>query len=278
MSTAFEYALLHRGYDVSITSKLGEGGFGIVYAGVRLSDNTPIAVKYVHCTDIWRWHSTKNAGLKIPMEIHMLMRVKDINGTIKLYDWFKLDKGYVLVMERSIKTISLYNYLKTHQLSQNQVLHIFKRLVQIIYDCWMRCGIVHCDLKEENILINKETMSIKVLDFDFAIDCSKRRRRTYAGTPLYAPPEWHRDQVYYPETTVVWTLGVILLKLLLSESPFKSVKDIKYFDSIDALPLFKSKVQEFPQNVVDLLKCMLKKKISDRPGIDAVYHSTMLLG
>lgn len=272
MSTAFEYALLHRGYDVSITSKLGEGGFGIVYAGVRLSDNTPIAVKYVHCTDVWRWHSTKNAGLKIPMEIHMLTRVSTarLNCTTGL-NWTK-DTCW------SIKTVSLYNYLKTHRLTQHQVFHIFKRLVQIIYDCWMRCGIVHCDLKEENILINKETMSIKVLDFDFAIDCSKRRRRTYAGTPLYAPPEWHRDKIYYPETTVVWTLGVILLKLLLHESPFKSVKDIKYFESVDALPLFKSKVQDFPQNVIDLLKCMLKKNISDRPGIDAVYHSTMLLG
>lgn len=121
MSTAFEYALLHRGYDVSITSKLGEGGFGIVYAGVRLSDNTPIAVKYVHCTDVWRWHSTKNAGLKIPMEIHMLTRVKDINGTIKLYDWFKLDKGYVLVHQNRV-AIQLSKDASTH--STPSVSHI----------------------------------------------------------------------------------------------------------------------------------------------------------
>lgn len=277
MLTPFEYALLHKGYDVSITSKLGEGGFGAVYAGVRLSDNTPIALKYVLVKDLWRWHTSKAYNSKIPMEIHMLMRVKEIHGTIKLYDWFKLGNGYVVIMERSIKTISLYNYLKTNTLSQNQVILLFKRLVQINYDCWLRCGLVHCDLKEENILINKEDMSIKILDFDFAIECSKRHRQTYAGTPLYAPPEWFREQIYYPEGRIVWSLGVILLKLLLNQSPFKSTKDIKHFETLEKIPLFLARQKEFSHNVVHLLKSLMKKSVEDRPGMDVVYHLTMLL-
>lgn len=180
-------------------------------------------------------------------------------------------------MERSIKTISLYNYLKTNTLSQNQVILLFKRLVQINYDCWLRCGLVHCDLKEENILINKEDMCIKNLDLDFAIECSKRHRRTYAGTPLYAPPEWFREQIYYPEGTIVLTLGVILLKLLLNQSPFKSTKDIKHFETLEKIPLFLARQKEFSHNVVHLLKSLMKKSVEDRPGMDVVYHLTMLL-
>lgn len=276
MSTAFEYALLHRGYDVSITSKLGEGGFGIVYAGVRLNDNAPIAVKYIYHKDVWRWHTVKQPfQSKIPMEIHMLKRVNKVDGTIKLYDWFKIEHGYVLVMERSIKSISLYSYMKTHVLNEKEIINIFKRLAQITYDCWVKCGIIHCDLKEANILINKETMAITILDLDFAVECSKRLRRTYAGTPLYAPPEWYINGIYYPESTVVWTLGVILWKLLFRKSPFKTTKDIRKFETLETIDPFETEKLLYSSNVISLLTSLMRKKINERPGID-VFHKLAL--
>jgi MAP/microtubule affinity-regulating kinase len=50
-------------------------------------------------------------------------------------------------------------------------------------------NIAHRDIKLENILINKNTLKIKLIDFGFAIKASGHSvRSTLIGTPCYLPP------------------------------------------------------------------------------------------
>jgi len=42
--------------------------------------------------------------------------------------------------------------------------HIIRQLVNALHDC-IKCGVLHRDVKLENILFNPETMDITLIDF-----------------------------------------------------------------------------------------------------------------
>uniref|UniRef100_A0A915N570 non-specific serine/threonine protein kinase n=1 Tax=Meloidogyne javanica TaxID=6303 RepID=A0A915N570_MELJA len=96
-----------------IKGELGQGGFGIVYKGVRLSDMLPVAVKFIERRHVREWG--RLAEQRVPMEICMLTRCNQLSGVITLLDWFSLpeDCSKLLVLHRDIKDENILLELNT---------------------------------------------------------------------------------------------------------------------------------------------------------------------
>lgn len=88
-----------------------------------------------------------------------------------------------------------------------------------------RLGIVHRDLKPSNLFLDRETQSIKVLDFGIAKRVTQKEAAITAalvplGTPQYMSPEQVRCAKDVDARTDIWSLGATLFELLCGRPPY----------------------------------------------------------
>ena len=110
---------------------------------------------------------------------------------------------------------------------------IFRQIVECVQKLH-KGGVVHRDIKDENILINPETLEIKLIDFG----CASKKKSFYRscrGTSEFWPIEWFEQHIYQPEPLTVWSLGSVLYILLCGEWEFENGTHIRNFKSENSL-------------------------------------------
>jgi len=89
-------------------------------------------------------------------------------------------------------------------------------------------GVVHRDLKLENILVD-ESMNLKVADFGFATFRKIHNLKSYRGTMTYMAPEIKEGKNYDGTQIDMFSTGVILFIIVQGIFPFKEAKKDEYF-------------------------------------------------
>ena len=83
--------------------------------------------------------------------------------------------------------------------------------------------------KDENILVNEETLEARVIDFGCATEFdSDRIYSRRCGTPEFMPPEMlAHTPTYAAESASVWTIGILLYILLIGDIPYDTIEQIR---------------------------------------------------
>ena len=166
----------------SMDSVLGEGHFAKVYAGRRVEDSLPVALKVIEM------YSGKMDPLdrSLPLEVSMLNRVSHIRSVIKLMDacYDQEENTLTIVTERKESTMDLCALLMEQDLMPQLTRSLFRQLVETVIQC-QAAGVVQGDIKPENILVDVQEQSIKLIDFGCAM-YTEEFIGTFRDAPEYA--------------------------------------------------------------------------------------------
>lgn len=99
-----------------------------------------------------------------------------------MLDWFETPNGFLLVMERAYKCITLYKLLKRldGKLPEEMARIIMWKLVKAVNHC-RKSGVLHEDIKTDNILVNPETLELKLVDFGLVTIIKDIRLNEFGG-------------------------------------------------------------------------------------------------
>ncbi|KAJ3532123.1 hypothetical protein NMY22_g7873 [Coprinellus aureogranulatus] len=113
------------------------------------------------------------------------------------------------------------------RLTEEQARYVFGQVVDAVHYL-DSLGIVHRDIKDENVVIDRN-LKIKLIDFGSATICDPTQPppeyEQFFGTAAYASSEILLKKKYKAAPAEVWTLGVLLSYLLAGVSPFPTVRD-----------------------------------------------------
>jgi len=223
---------------------LGKGGFGTVYGGHRNSDHLPVAIKMIakgraQMVSIKnpRWgtadsETTTPEFVKVPLEVALMWKVGHSDGVIQLVDYFELPDFHLLVMERlgtsANQCKDLFDFISDRKrLEEDLAKGIFKQVVQTVQECHS-AGVIHRDIKDENILIDVRTNKTKLIDFGSGARLHEDTYTDFEGTRVYSPPEWIKFKRYKGDALTVWSLGILLYDMVCGDIPFESDSQIKH--------------------------------------------------
>ena len=143
---------------------LGRGGFGTVYAGRRLSDGLEVAVKHVARGRVTHW-VTGPGGRRLPLELKLLLQLQAVDGVIQLVEFFEKFDSFIFVFERADKCKDLFDVITDKKcLEEDIARNFFRQIVRTVLDCHSK-GVIHRDIKDENILVDLITGKLKLIDF-----------------------------------------------------------------------------------------------------------------
>jgi len=119
-------------------------------------------------------------------------------------------------------------------------------------------GIIHRDLKCDNILVNDEDIA-KVADLGLAREIDIDKGMTImAGTPKWEAPEvlYSKKGRVYDKPADVYSYAMTLFEMVSGEDPFKEIHDI--FELKKAV-VDKGKRPKLPKNIPKKLKSLIEK-------------------
>ena len=133
-------------------------------------------------------------------------------------------------------------------------------------------GIVHRDLKAENIMIDDQ-MNIKILDFGFASYQNNDELTSYLGTPAYMAPEIRKGLEYKGSEVDIFALGVVMFIVVRGLFPFTEARENNYWWKLlksGQIETYFSKIDKdnkLSPQFRDLIISMIAEEGSNRPTI-----------
>ncbi|XP_055006492.1 serine/threonine-protein kinase pim-1-like [Boleophthalmus pectinirostris] len=251
---------------------LAAGGCGFVFAGVRIEDNLPVALKFIR-KHIVAYIDVEMDGssVRLPKEVYVLIRAgasptsSDSRVTPQLLDWYELDQEIVLVLERPVPCKDLWNWTQRRHISLDLAKIIFRQLVDEAIELESK-GIFHRDIKPENVLLEtgSDVPRARFIDFGHATFFTPGQKFTNPqGTPMYSSPEWFRENNYTAGPTTAWQMGLVLYVMLFRRRPL--IKEVS-ITSLRSVPISTC----LPPDCRDLLKGCLEKDPRKRLSLQSI--------
>jgi hypothetical protein len=210
-----------------VGDKVGEGGFGAVFRGKQLATGREVALKILHPHNV----SDETIVARFRREAEACSKLRDPH-TVTTYDFDETPDGILYLAMELLRGQSLHQVQKAEgPLGYERVLKILDQVAASLSEAHLN-GIVHRDMKPENVFIESRDGQdhVKVLDFGIAKVVSDERQvpaltavGQTLGTLEFMSPEQLRGQKLDGRSDL-YALGMMSYEMLTGILPFASAK------------------------------------------------------
>ena len=250
---------------------IGGGAVGAVYHARDLELNREYAAKIISLEDPDVQVNRDELRERTAREVNVLSKLTNPH-IVKIYDVVTINDNVFALILDYVRGFSLSRLLeRAPRLSVVKALDIARQVAQGLYEAHQR-GIVHCDIKPDNIMIEKLPIRghfVHILDFGIAeILDFQPRNQTYHGTPHYSAPEQFRDPDAIDHRTDIYALGAVLFHMIEGHPPFEGNNVYEVLTRHFSEPVPRLKALEpygtERQFIEELLQRMLAKEPAQR--------------
>lgn len=203
-----------KGYE--LLERIGAGGFGAVYRAYQSTVGREVAVKVI----LPGFANNPDFIRRFEMEAQLVARLEHLH-IVPLYDYWRDPHGAYLVM-RWLRGGSLQRALTEGPFELEPAALLIDQVASGLAAAHSQ-GVIHCDLKPSNILLDEEGNAY-LADFSIArilrnTEGGLTERAGGAGSQNAISPEEAREEPLTPQTDI-YSLGILLYETLAGQHPF----------------------------------------------------------
>jgi protein kinase-like protein len=249
---------------------IGEGAMGVVYDGVDQVSGARVAIKVVQATSTRTLDALRRfaheAGAAAAITHPAVVRMLDVDIS---------DDGLLFQIQERIDGESLGRTAQRAWRPGDAA-----RLGAVLCEALAAAhavGIVHRDVKPENIMLTAVAPGLKLLDFGIAKlyaavhghdSDAVTRTGMIVGTPAYMAPEQVLGAADVSDRADVYAVGVVLFRLLAGRPPFdiESPRETMMSRLLDDAPSVRAFEPLVPESLAQLIDRCLARDPASRPA------------
>jgi serine/threonine protein kinase/tetratricopeptide (TPR) repeat protein len=259
--TALQTAL---GSQYRLERELGRGGMGVVFLATDATLDRRVAIKVVHPELALHDAITR----RFLTEARTIARVRHPN-IVAIHAAGSADGLLYYVMDEVAGESLRQRLAREGRLSTEEAARIVSDMASAL-DCARRAGVVHRDVKPENVLLDQTTGRALLADFGIAravaVDSggSSTGQGVAVGTPVYMSPEQAAGEEIDSRSDL-YALGIVAYEMLAGHPPFQGPNRVVVSKHIAERPVPLERVRpDAPGELTGAIMRALEKQPSDR--------------
>ncbi|MGE0758005.1 MAG: protein kinase, partial [Pirellulaceae bacterium] len=260
-------AMPRRFGDNELLDEIGRGGMGVVYRALQRSAHRCVALKVIG-RERWdgltesRWREVQD---RFRNEALAAARLQHEN-LVTVYEVGEVD-GQPFFSMQLVEGPTISELLTRGPLDSRVAAEYVEAIAGAVHEAH-RHGILHRDLKPQNILLEIKSNRPLVVDFGLAkvVEQADAMTKTgdVVGTPSHMSPEQARDSSNVTVQTDVYALGATLYHMLTARPPFQAATPVETLRQVlqqDPVPPRRLNPAIEPDLETICLKCLQKETV-----------------
>lgn len=225
-----------------LKKKIGEGGYGVVYAAEQLRPvRRDVAVKLIK-----PGMDSREVIARFNLE-RQALAVMEHPSIATILDAGTADSGSPYFVMELVDGTSITQYCDRYRLTLRERLELFILVCNGVQHAHQK-GVIHRDLKPGNILVTRQDSKPQPKIIDFGIAKAMDHMSSYktqetgrwqlVGTPIYMSPEQAASKNKLIDArSDIYSLGVLLYELLTGQTPISSdeLSDLSFSEFIQKI-------------------------------------------